>query len=328
MRLRMAFMRNPRLEPLLDGTIKSDQIEFEWELGHPSTHFRRHLEENAHDVFEFSISDYMIVRDRAECSHLRWVALPIFPLRATLMLELHVNSISGIQNFGDLSGKRVGLPDYQMSAGVWLRIMLRHLYGIRPQDVVWFNGRPSSLSHGALEGLEQMALRGVRLVRLEEGVSLNEMLHQGQVDAAFGDGRTVPITDGPAVRKLLSLEQSRQLMVQFFQRARTTPVGHVVLAQQRLLEGHPGLDMALYQAFERSKREAYRCARTAVAGYPLFPREEILVQGPEFGDDPFPWGLDANRRMLEMVAEELMDEGLVRQRPNIDALFAEATRAT
>lgn len=329
MRLKTAFMHNPRIEPLLDGTIKTDGLEFDWQLGHPATQFRHHLAENSCDLFEFSISDYMAVRDRPECAHLRWTAIPIFLQKAFLIFGLHANVRSGIRGLGDLKGKRVGLPDYPMAAGVWLRLLLRQLHGIHPADITWYNGRPRSKSHASVYGLDETPPPGITIVKLEEGMSLNDMLARGEVDIAFGDSQTVPITEGPEVRQLFSSpEQCRQLIVDFCQRTGTTPINHVLLAQEDLLAQNGGLATKVYDAFERSKQEAYRRAAKEAQRYLLFPQAEFARQAAVFGEDPFPSGLSANRSMLEMVADELLADGLVRQRPDIDSLLPEELRNT
>lgn len=327
MRLKIAFMHNHRLEPLIDGGVRAEDLAFDWDIGHPATQFKQHLTENAHDVFEFSIADYLISREKPECADLRWKALPIFLQKAFLFIGLHVNERSGIRSFADLAGKRVGVPDFQMTAALWMRIVLKHLYGIRPQDINWINGRPRSTSHGSVMGLDERP-PGVQLRKLEEGESLNEMLQRGEVDAAFGDSKIVPITTGANVRVLLTPETALQLIADFYAKTGTTPINHTVMVQERLLAEHPELAMQLYELFERSKQEAYARAKRGAQAYLLFADEAFERQARIIGEDPYPSGMSANRRMLGMIAEQLLEEGLLQRRPDIDLLFAEPTRST
>ena len=149
-KLRAAHSNNPRLEPLRDGTVKATGIEFEWETLGPQQLFHHQLTQNDFDVFEFSISSYMMTRDRdPDHSRWDWVGVPVFLSRAFLALNTYVNTHSGMESFADLKGKRFGIPDFQMTAGLWLRAMVADLYGIRPQDVTWFVGRGPDQSHGA-----------------------------------------------------------------------------------------------------------------------------------------------------------------------------------
>lgn len=324
LRLRGAFSQNQRLAPLLDGTVKPEGIEIEWELGHPGPMFHRHLKDNAFDVFEFSLSDYMIVQDRPYLRERGWTALPIFLSRAFLALNTYVNIHSGIQTFADLKGKSFGLPDFTMTAGLWMRAMINELYGVRPQEVAWYNGRPHEKSHGVLMGLHDDPPR-VSLTWLDRGEAVNEMLHTGQIAAAYGDTLDVPITEGPNIAKLFG-DGGRAFVKDFYRKAGFTPVNHTVVLQRRICEQEPWAAMALFEAFERSKQEAYR--RSPQQAYLLFRGIDRDEQDATFGLDPFPSGLGANRAMLKMAAQQSFEEGLTHQPADVDGLFWESVRAT
>lgn len=329
MRLKAAFMHNPRLQPLLDGSFRPEDIEFDWEFGHPAALNLRHLSENPFDVFEFSLSGYLIANDRPQWAHLGWTSLPIFLSKAFLPLELCVNEHAGIQNWADLAGKRIGLPDYNMTASIWMRIMLWQLYGMRPEDIAWVNGRRPSQRHSTMLGFhEPPPLPGVQVQELEPGASLNEMLRRGEIDAAFGDYSVAPVSEGPHVRKLLNQEQTRQLLADFARKTGTTPVNHTVIVQRRLLEQQPHLARTLCDTFEGAKQRSYKRALQAAEAYLLFPGTDFALQAATFGADPYPSGISANRVMLEMLIEQLYYEGQLDSRPRIESLFAEATHDT
>jgi 4,5-dihydroxyphthalate decarboxylase len=325
MRLKLAYHENPRVQPLVDGTVKLEGYECDWHIGHAAQLHQWHLTENACDVFEFSISNYIITKDKPERSHLRWVAIPTFLMKAAMWLEFFVHADSGIQSFADLKGKRIGLPDFQMTAGLWMRIVLRELYGIRPEDISWVNGRPPSQTHG--EGATDYVAPGIQIRRLNEGESLNDLLQRGEIDGAFGDSRSAAVDVGPAVRQLAP-EVGRQTFVDFYAKTGMTPVNHVLLMQERLLAEHPGLPMLLYNTLERSKQAAYERARQVAPAYLLFPEVDFARNAAEFETDPYPPGLAANRRMLQTVIDESAAEGLIRTPPTVDSLFTEATRNT
>lgn len=329
MRLKTAFMHNPRLQPLLDNSVRSEEIAFDWEFGHPAALNLRHLTENPFDVFEFSLSGYLVVNDRPNWTHLGWTSLPIFLSKAFLPLELCVNEQASIRSWADLGGKRIGLPDYNMTASIWMRVILRQLYGIQPEDIIWINGRRPSQRHSTMIGFhEPPPLSGVQVQELEPGASLNEMLRRGEIDAAFGDYQVAPVDEGPSVHKLLNQEQARQLMMDFARKTGTTPVNHTVIVQRRLLAGQPQLAQALYDVFERAKQQSYERALQAAEAYLLFPGGDFAQQAAIFGADPYPSGISANRTMLEMLIEQLFSEGQLAQRPSIESLFAEATHHT
>ncbi|HLH21236.1 MAG TPA: hypothetical protein VK066_01840 [Chloroflexota bacterium] len=328
MQLKLAFHQNPRIQPLVDGTVPLDGYEMDWHVGHAAQLHQWHLQENACDVFEFSISNYLITKDKiaqGERTHLRWLAIPTFLLKAAMWLEFYVHADSGIRTFADLGGKRIGIPDYQMTAGVWMRIVLRELYGIRPQDIAWVNGRTAEHTHG--EGTTDNLAPGIELRRLQAGESLNDLLQRGEIDGAYGDSHAAAVTAGPNVR-LLPLEIGRQTFRDFYAKTGMTPVNHILLMQERLLEHDPALPRKLYDTFERSKQVAYERARQAAEAYFLFPELTFADAAAEFGADPFPPGLATNRGMVQAVIDELLDEGLIRQPPAVDSLFAPGVRDT
>jgi 4,5-dihydroxyphthalate decarboxylase len=329
MRLKCAFSNNPRVQPLIDGAVRIEGAECEWQSGSPANLHLRHLKDDAFDVFEFSLSNYLIVRDRPERrERLRWQAIPIFLSKATMWLRqnIYVHAESGIRSLADLKGKRFGVPDYQMTAAVWMRIVLRQLYGIASGDIEWVNGRPASHTHG--EGTTDYLAPDIRLRRLDGRESLNDLLQRGEVDAAYGDNDIADVKPSASVRALFGLGDATELIAAFRAKTGITPVNHVLMVQERLVDKHPDLPMKIFNAFEQSKQEAYRRARQAAAGYLLFPDEHFAKMAALFGEDPYPSGLAANRLMLKTVAEQVHSEGLVRERPEMDSLFAESTRGT
>jgi 4,5-dihydroxyphthalate decarboxylase len=329
MRLKCAFSNNPRVQPLADGTIRIEGVECEWQRGSPANLHLQHLTDDSCDVFEFSLSNFLIVRDRPERrERLRWQAIPIFLSKATMWLRqnIYAHVDSGVRSLADLKGKRFGVPDYQMTAAVWMRIVLRQLYGIAPEDIHWLNGRPPSHTHG--EGTTDYLAPSIRLQRLDGRESLDDLLQRGEVDAAYGDNDVADVKPSASVRPLFAPGDATEIIAAFRAKTGITPVNHVLMMQERLIEKHPELPMKVFNAFEQSKQEAYRRARQAAAGYLLFPDEHFAKMAALFGEDPYPSGLAANRLMLRTVAEQVYSEGLVRELPDIESLFAADTRGT
>jgi 4,5-dihydroxyphthalate decarboxylase len=329
MHLKCAFSYNPRVQPLVDGAVDIEGAECEWTRGSPASLHLRHLNDDACDVFEFSLSNLMITRDRpAERQRLRWLAIPIFLSKATMWLHLniYVHVDSGIRSLADFKGKRIGIPDYQMTAAVWMRIVLRQLYGIEPQHIHWVNGRSSAHTHG--QGVTDNLAPGIVVRRLQAHESLNHLLQRGEIDAAYGDNDSAAVSAGAGVRPLFGSGDATEIIAEFRQKTGITPVNHTLMMQERLVEQYPDLPMRLFRAFEQSKQEAYRRARQTAGGYLLFPEDHFSKATALFGEDPYPSGLAANRHMLKMLAEEVRLEGLVRELPDTEALFAQATRGT
>src|SRR5437660_12148946 len=130
LRLTMGFSDNPRVQPLKDGTVRPQNIELDCITLDPSTLFQRNLFYDEFDVSEMSISETLLARERTDGSKWDWSALPVFLIRGHHWPYLYVNTASGIASLADLRGKRIGVPDYDMTAALRFRITLKEPYGI------------------------------------------------------------------------------------------------------------------------------------------------------------------------------------------------------
>ncbi len=323
--IKAVYHPNPRLLPMTEGAVGVEGYRIDLSFGGAAEMHGRHLKENAFDVFEFSISNLFITKDMPERAHLRWQAIPIHLMRCDFFYDLHVHQGSGIRSFADLKGKTVGIPDFQMTAGVWLRIILRKLYGIQAQDISWVNGRPASQTHG--EGVAQDLAPGIRLRRLQEHERLDDLLHRGEIDAAFADAISCRLTTGNGVERV-PLAVTRQMCAELYAKTGLRPVNHVLLIQQALADAHPALPMQLFDAMEKSKQIAYRRMRESADTFLMFPELYLADNEAAFGADPYPSGLKANRPVIEAIREELLLERLIRNPVGIDGLFHPSTLGT
>ena len=337
--LRTALTKNPRFEPLIDGRVKSSEVAFDVTVTTPPELFYRNLKYDEFDLFEMSISEYLITRERHASDRWQWIALPIFPAKALFWLGLFVNTAANIKSLADLRGKRVGVPDYVMTAALWLRVFLRDLYGIQPQEISWCIGRTKEFSHGALLGLVKEPPAGVSITWLSDNQTFDVMLDRGEIDAAYGfaprhDRKLqrynidryggTPIEGNPRLRKLFP-DDGREVVTAFYGKTQVVPTNHVLTVQRKILAENPWLALELVKLFSESKRIAYGAAERRSIGYLYFEGDDPQSQAATFGDDPFPYGVSANRKMLEMLAASSHDEGLTRQMARIDELFAAAT---
>jgi 4,5-dihydroxyphthalate decarboxylase len=255
-----------------------------------------------------------------------WTAIPIFFSKAALGLNSYANAQAGIQSAADLKGKRFGIPDYTMTAGLWFRAQLKALYDILPQDMEWWVGRVGEHSHGAQMGMQENPPQGVTLKWADHEGQINEMLQSGELDAAFPAGSADIDPSTGKVRRLFE-DGGRQFFADFQQKVGFLPVNHTVVVQRKLVEKEPWVAEALFEAFEASKQEAYRRDRASSMVFPR-GREDFDWQESVFGPDPFKSGFKANRDMLAMAAEQSNIDGLTRQRANIDELYWQSLRNT
>src|ERR1043166_5696381 len=173
LKLTMGLAKDPRIEPLIDGSVVPENIDLEFVLSSPGEIHYRNLKYNEFDAFQMSISEFIMVKESSGPLSEQWCGLPVFLSKAFIWLNLFVNQQSAIRSLSDLKGKRVGVPDYPMTAAVWMRIFLRELYGIQPNDILWYNGRTKQFSHGVILGLDKNPPNGVSIEWLTESETLD-----------------------------------------------------------------------------------------------------------------------------------------------------------
>jgi 4,5-dihydroxyphthalate decarboxylase len=341
-KLKMALTKNPRFEPLVTGRVKSSTFDLDLLVTTPPELFYRNLKNDEFDVFEMSLSEYLITRERAQGNRWQWRALPIFPAKAFLFLGFYVNTAAGIEDLGDLRGKRVGVPDYVMTAALWFRIVLRELHEIAPREISWYLGRTRELSHGGLLGADIAPPPGVALTWLDAEQTFDVMLDRGEIDIAYGfaprhDPKLfelnidryggTPLQDNPRLRKLFS-DGGAAVIEAFFHKTGVVPANHVIVAQRRLLDENPELAAELYRLFSASKEAAYEQEARGGPAYLYFEGTDPARQAEIYGDDPFPFGIRRNRAMLEMLFRNSHQEGLTRKLATIDEVFFPETLDT
>lgn len=343
LKLNVGFSNNPRLQPLIDGTVKPQNIELNFVITNPAELFLRNLKYDEFDLTEMSISETLITRERRSGTRWDWSALPVFLSKAFFWFTLYVNTGSGIEGLGDLKGKRVGIPDYPMTAALWMRAVLKDLYGIEPGDISWYNGRVLELSHSGSLGLDKNPPPGVSLKWLSGNQTMDIMLDRAELDAAYGFlpawprqemsfssidryGGT-PISGNPRIRKLFE-DKGKQVTTEYYQKTGILPANHMVIVQNRILREYPWAALELYKAFQQAKEIAYERARGIQSTYLLFDGKDFREQAAAFGEDPYPLGIQANRKMLEKLFRSSLEQGLTGKLARIEDVFYASTLDT
>lgn len=343
LRLTMAFSDNPRVQPLKDGTVKPQNIDLECVTLDPSTIFQRNLAYDEFDVSEMSISETLLALERRDGSKWDWSALPVFLSRGHVWPTLYVNTAAGITGLGDLKGKRIGVPDYDMTAALWFRITLKDLYGIEARDNVWYNGRTRELSHGGALGLDKDGPVGITHHWLTVDQTLDVMLDRGDIDACTairggdrvtaGDPTVIDryggtlIAGNPHLRKLCE-DNGKGVVYEFYQKTRCFQSNHHVIVQNRILRDHPWVALELYKAFQRSKEVAYERARRAQSAYLYFPGKDFQEQAAVLGEDPYPIGLRAMGKNIERAIQGSLEQGLLRKPLRLEDVYYRTTLHT
>jgi 4,5-dihydroxyphthalate decarboxylase len=317
---------NPRIQPLVDREVQVDGVEFDWNLQPVPMLFRNNIANDDLELSEMSISETLLTIDRKEKfgeGRWEWWGIPTYLSRGHFWGGLYVNAASPIKDLGDLKGKQVGVPDYCMTAALWMRIVLKDLYGIEAGDISWHNLRPRQESQAIALELDKDPPPGVTINWEIEGDAV-EMLERGQLDAAIGL-RGPRLAESDKVRKLMA-DDGKAVFAEFFRKTGCFQPNHHFVLQRRIVAERPELPLALYHAFDRSKRVAYERDRKESSLY--FEGDSLEEQAKVYGEDPYPVGLSAMSRTLQRAIQGSLEQGLIRQPVTLEDVYDPGTLGT
>ena len=321
--LTMATGRYDRTAALHDGRVRPEGLTLTCLALNVENIFWRMLRHREFEVSELSLGGYVVRRGRGVDD---LVAIPVFLSRAFRHSSIYVRRAAGIERPEDLRGRRVGVPEYQMTAAVWVRGILSDDYGLRADDMLWVEG---GLEEPGRQPAEPVRPRGVTLEPAPADRSLANMLATGEIDALV-TARTPSTFDpsgGPVGRLFPSpWEQERD----YFRRSGVFPIMHTVAVRRELLDAHPWIAQTLFRAFSEAKRLA-QADLVQTSALPLtlpFLLEHAHTTNELMGPDPWPYGFEANRLALETFVRYCRDQDLVRSDIDIAGLFAATTLDT
>lgn len=279
--------------------------------------FRRTAQHAEFDVAEMSTSTFMMMRAEGDD---RLVGLPVFLSRAFRHSQVYVNAESGIERPEDLRRRNVGIPEYQMTAALWIRAFLQHDYGVAPADVNWWYGGVEEPSYA--ERRHHAIPPGVTYERIADGKWLTGMLESGELDAYVTAAEPAAFRAGsPRIRRLFP--NWAEVERDSFRRTGIFPIMHMTVMRRDVYERHPWAVEAMLDAFVVAKRHGQRRLRDLGAlavSLPWLGRH--LEEVDElFGGDPFPYGVEQNRAVLEQMTAYAHEQGLTPRRLALDELF-------
>jgi 4,5-dihydroxyphthalate decarboxylase len=330
--LSFASSRHDGVVPLMDGTVQPEGVELVPIRSSPSETFWRQLKFGDFEISEMSISSYLMAR--AQGSEL--IAIPAFPSRQFFQNLLWYNTDSGIRQPGDVAGKRWGVPEYQQTAVLWARGILEHDFGVSQFSVDWWMERTEALSHAGITGLDLP--EGIRFHRVADDDSLAAMLVSNRLDVilAFRDpwSEESSMIDRGAQRASARGDWSRvkQLFpdpiaegTRFYKEHGFIPVNHTYAIRGDVHQRYPWLAFNLYAAFLKAKEIAMREVPQELPTSLVWGREYLRQTRAALAPDPFPYGVSANRAMLQTIIDYSFEQGLTKRKLEIEELFAPST---
>jgi 4,5-dihydroxyphthalate decarboxylase len=309
-----------RIRSLTDGTVQVNGIDLNWLNMPVEETFWRMMRYQEFDVSELSLSSYLVGKDRG----LPLTAIPVFMSRSFRHSGIYINSNSGITKPSDLRGKRVAIPEYQLTACLWIRGILQHEYGVKPSEMQWFTGGEET--PGRIEKVSLKLPAEINIQPIAADQTLNQMLESGEVDALIAPRAPSSFLKGsPNVKRLFTDYVSVEK--EYFKKTGIFPIMHVVAIKDEILQKDPWVAQNLYQAFVQAKQRVYDGFNQTAALKVTLPwlLSEVENTKQLMGNDFWPYGVGKNRTNIDAAINYSYEQGMISRRLEIEELFAKTT---
>ncbi len=260
-----------------------------------------------------------------------YTLIPVFISRTFRHRNLFVHVDAGIETPADLRGKRVGAPGYGSSANTWIRGLLLDEYGVRPEEIQWIETVKSS-DQGSVQGGGFNAFGGegspyflpkdFPLVQGPPGVDESELLLSGECDALIAPITPKAFEEGhPKIRQLFRDPPAAEK--EYFKKTGVFPIMHAIAIRKDVVEADPGLPMAVFDMYNQAKQQAYANMETSTALKVTLPwvAQELEDTRALMGEDFWRYGIEANRKELELVMRYTDEQGLVKRHVRFEEMF-------
>ncbi|MGH8673301.1 MAG: ABC transporter substrate-binding protein [Burkholderiales bacterium] len=321
LRLTLACWDYDRVAALASGAVRPDGIELVFLAQPVEETFFRMLRHREFDVAEMSLSSYTVSLAQQDPP---FVAIPVFPSRFFRHSGIYVSAKSGIAKPEQLAGRRIGVPEYQMTAAVWIRGLLADEYGVKADSVEYLTGGEEQPGRGEKLKLSLPARFRVRPIGPQQ--TLAQMLADGEIDALYAARAPSTFRSRPdQVRRLFP--DFAAVERDYFRRTRVFPIMHTVVIRRELYRAQTWIAQSLHKAFSEAQRKTYRDLGETAALKAMLPWLAAHVEEArrEMGEDWWPYGLAPNRRVLETFLRYHYEQGLSPRLLSPEQLFAPET---
>jgi len=310
-----------RTRAIREGRVPVEGCDVTYLPLYPEEIFYRAFHNQEFDVCEISFSSY--IRTIADGTA-PYVGIPAFVSRVFRHSGMYVRTDSGIEKPEDLRGKRIGLPEYQITAVVWQRGILQHEYGVHPKDVQWRQGGQEQA--GRKERTPLKPIPGIDLQSIPEDRTLVDMLRAGELDALFTARAPSSFLAGePHIRRLFP--DVRGVEKEYYKKTRMFPIMHLMGIRKSLVEKYPWMPASLFKAFNQAK---------AIATADLHDINALLVTLPWLvaetveteslmGKDFWRYGVKESLHEIEALTQYSFEQGLSSRKVDVSELFAPST---
>jgi len=307
-----------RTRSLFDGRVTIEGCDLAAVNIEPEEAFHRAFSFQEFDISEISLSSHTMMTSRGQNAY---VGVPAFVSRLFRHSGVYIRTDRGIDKPQDLAGKTIGLPEYQITANVWIRGILQDDFGVKPSSIHWRRGGLEDA--GRLERAPLKLPADIDLQQVADGKTLSGMLEAGEIDGMISARAPSCFERGaPNVARLFPDYRSTE--EDYFRRTRIFPTMHVIGIRKSLVEKHPWLPVSVFKAFIKAREQSlYELGQIGHLFLSLpwavaeFHKAKALM-----GEDYWSYGVEPNRHVLETFTRYHFDQGLSARKVEPDELFA------
>ena len=310
-----------RTVAIRDGRVRIECCSVTYLPLYPEEIFHRAFRFQEFDVTELSFSSYLRTIASGNAAY---VGVPAFVSRIFRHSGIYIRTDAGIRKPTDLRGKHVGLPEYQITAVVWMRGMLQHEYAVHPSEIHWRSGGQEQ--PGRHERTPLKPIPGIDLQPIEDGKTLVGMLKNGELDALFtARAPSSFLSEEPHIARLFP--DTRAAEMAYFKKTGIFPIMHLIGIRKTLVERYPWLPASVYKAFCEAKALAITDLTDVNALMVTLPfleaeaKETMATMGRDF----WRYGVQENEREMEALVQYAYEQGLLERKVGVDELFEPST---
>jgi 4,5-dihydroxyphthalate decarboxylase len=317
----IACGRYDRTQAIRDGRVKVEGCDVTYLPLYPEEIFHRAFKFQEFDVSEISFSSYIRTVSAGTAAY---IGIPAFVSRIFRHSGIYVRNGAGIEKPQDLRGKRIGVPEYQITAVVWMRGMMQHEYGLKPSEIHWRSGGQEE--PGRHERTPLMPIPGLDLQPIGDDKTLVNMLRDGELDALFTARAPSSFLKGEPHVGLL-FPNTRAVEQAYYKKTGLFPIMHLVGIRRSLAEKYPWLAVSVYKAFCEAKALAMIDLRDVNALMVTLPWlvAETHETSALMGNDFWKYGVQENMREIEALTTYAHEQGLAERKVKAEELFHPAT---
>lgn len=310
-----------RMVPILDGRVQPQGIDLNFLNMPVEETFFRMLRHQEFEASEMSLSSYVVSLHKPDAP---FTAIPVFPSRFFRHGSIYINADAGIEKPEDLIGKRVGCPEYQMTAPVWIRGILSDEYGVSAESVTYFTGGEEEPNRP--EKLKLDLPDTIKVQPIGRDKTLAQMLHDGEIDALY-TARKPSTYSGPEGRVRRLFEDFAAVEKAYFWRTGIFPIMHTVAVRKDVYASDPWVCQSLLKAFSEAKGITMQSLSETAALKAMLPWAAAHFEEAQtvMGEDYWPYGFARNRETIATFLRYSHEQGLSPRCMEPEEIFAKET---